>query len=275
MKKANIRESQLRMLDILIEIDRVCKKHNIKYWLESGTLLGALRHGGFIPWDDDLDVGMLREDYIKFLEIVEDELGEGYACQTPKTDKLTQNAFTKIRDLNSEIKSVNNYGEFRGLFVDVFPYDSYTPRNEKMQKKNTFIILTKWFSDLTFKKPFIKNISKNTIIALCKVNKIVYKFISYTKVIEKMYYQGFEVDREETGKIMYGIEVFDKKVLDYNDIMPLKTGKFEGIEFPIPNNSERVLEVFYGNWNELPPEDKRIPSHSDDIYIEEKKAVSN
>ncbi|WP_300386582.1 LicD family protein, partial [Clostridium sp.] len=115
MKKATIREAQIRMLDILKEIDRICRKYQIEYWLESGTLLGAVRHGGFIPWDDDLDIGMMRSDYIKFINVVNDEILDQYICQTPKTDKLTESAFIKIRDLNSEIRYINNHGEYTGL----------------------------------------------------------------------------------------------------------------------------------------------------------------
>ena len=73
-RQQSLREAQLKMLHILEDIDRICKTHNILYWIEGGTLLGAMRHGGFIPWDDDLDVSMMRKDYAKFLSVASKEL---------------------------------------------------------------------------------------------------------------------------------------------------------------------------------------------------------
>ena len=65
-----LRRQQLRMLDILLEVDKICKKHDIRYWLSSGTLIGAMRHDGFIPWDDDLDIEMLRSDYVRLMKVL-------------------------------------------------------------------------------------------------------------------------------------------------------------------------------------------------------------
>ena len=69
-----LRRQQLRMLDILLEVDKICKKHDIRYWLSSGTLIGAMRHDGFIPWDDDLDIEMLRSDYVRLMKVLPSEL---------------------------------------------------------------------------------------------------------------------------------------------------------------------------------------------------------
>ena len=82
-----LRQHQLKMLDILIVIDGICKKHGIKYWISDGTLLGAVRHGGFIPWDDDLDIQMMRKDFKHFIKIISKELPENLVLQTHKTDK--------------------------------------------------------------------------------------------------------------------------------------------------------------------------------------------
>jgi hypothetical protein len=83
---SQLRRHQMRMLDILIEVDRICKKHHISYWLSSGTLIGALRHNGFIPWDDDLDIEMMRSDYLRLMEVLPQELPEWLALQSDKTD---------------------------------------------------------------------------------------------------------------------------------------------------------------------------------------------
>ena len=78
-----LRKMQIRILEIMVEIDKLCRKHDIKYWLDGGTLLGAVRHGGFIPWDDDLDICMMQEDYEKFIEIAPKELPEHLLLQLP------------------------------------------------------------------------------------------------------------------------------------------------------------------------------------------------
>lgn len=86
-------------LEILKKIDEVCKKHNIKYWIDSGTLLGAVRHKGFIPWDDDIDIAMLREDYEKFLKVAQKDFGNEYFLQTKNTDKKYPLFYAKVRKI--------------------------------------------------------------------------------------------------------------------------------------------------------------------------------
>ena len=81
-----LRRQQMRMLEILLEVDKICKKHDIKYWLSSGTLIGAMRHDGFIPWDDDLDIEMMRSDYLRLMEVLPSELPEWLALQNDETD---------------------------------------------------------------------------------------------------------------------------------------------------------------------------------------------
>lgn len=267
MKKASLREAQMRMLEILMEIDRICKKHNINYWLESGTLLGAARHSGFIPWDDDLDIGMIRADYIKFINIVDKELSKKYICQNPITDEKTESAFLKIRDLNSEIKYENNHGNYSGLFVDIFPYDYINLKNSITKKTYNTIILIKWFGDLKIKKPYIDNLYKNIIIHICKVFNMIFKYISYNKLIKIFYEKGKNSDKKECDYINYGIEVPFNIRIKKEEIFPLKNLEFEGINFPVPNKYKVVLEKLYGDWIELPDVKKRVPSHSNDIYI--------
>ena len=267
MERANLREAQLRMLDILKEIDSICKANKISYWLDSGTLLGAVRHGGFIPWDDDLDIGMSRADYIRFINVVNKDLSEDYICQTPKSDSKAENAYIKIRDLNSEIRSENNYGEFTGLFVDIFPYDSVTLKNIITKKICSFIILTKWFGDLKIKKPYIRNTHKNVIICICKFIKVFFKYIPYDKLMKKLYKKGFLAENKESNYINYGVEVPFNIKIKRDEVFPLRMINFEGSKFPVPNQYEAVLERIYGDWKKLPEEEDRKPSHSNNIYI--------
>jgi lipopolysaccharide cholinephosphotransferase len=122
-----LRKLQLVLLDMLIELDRICRKHDIKYSLIGGTLLGAVRHGGFIPWDDDVDVGMLRADYIRFREVCYTELNhDKYFFQDNTTDPHYRWGYGKLRRKNSEfLRAGQEHMKMRtGIFIDVFPADA-------------------------------------------------------------------------------------------------------------------------------------------------------
>lgn len=122
----DIKDVQRLELEILLEFDRICKKHGMKYQLYAGTLIGAIRHEGFIPWDDDIDVCMLRSEYDKFLSWVEIELNNKYFFQTYKTDLNYINKFAKIRRNGTLFveKSVKDLEIHHGVYIDIFALDN-------------------------------------------------------------------------------------------------------------------------------------------------------
>ena len=126
-KQQQLRTCQLKQLGILEEIDRICRKHNISYWLDGGSLLGAVRHGGFIPWDDDIDIAMPQDDARRFAEVAPKELPSTLRLQTPDTEN-TREPIMKVRDLNSFYVEGNedfSLDYSKGLFVDIFPMIDY------------------------------------------------------------------------------------------------------------------------------------------------------
>lgn len=144
----NLRACQLKQLSILEEMDRICQKHHLTYWLDGGTLLGAVRHGGFIPWDDDIDIGMPLADMQKFIEVAPDELSEGLFLQTPQSDPSSKEPIIKVRDLNSlyvEFGDNFNADYQKGLFVDIFPFIDYPSIPKSWVKKLTKRNLQKLF----------------------------------------------------------------------------------------------------------------------------------
>ena len=123
-KQQQLRTCQLKQLGILEEIDRICRKHNISYWLDGGSLLGAVRHGGFIPWDDDIDICMPLTDVPRFIEVAQRELPPHLFVQAPQTDPSMRLPICKVRNLNSLI--VEGGDDFsrpyaKGLYIDIFP----------------------------------------------------------------------------------------------------------------------------------------------------------
>ena len=122
------------MIKILKEVHSICMKNNIKYFLHFGTLIGAVRHNGFIPWDDDIDIGMLRPDYEKFLKIVKNNLSKDYIVQNQKTDKGFAFCFTKIMLQDTvwiEQNSIRTNKKYNGIYIDVFPFDKVPEKERK------------------------------------------------------------------------------------------------------------------------------------------------
>ena len=126
-------------LDMLYKVQQICDKYNIKYWVDGGTLLGAVRHKGFIPWDDDIDIMMLRDDYDKFIKVAQTELSDPYFLQTDWTDNVFY-CHAKIRRSDTTCvleKDLSAKFEFnQGIFIDIFPFDN-VPTDEK--EYNEFI----------------------------------------------------------------------------------------------------------------------------------------
>ena len=120
---SELRRIQLRQLEILKYVDGICKKNGIPYWLSSGTLLGAVRHGGFIPWDDDVDIEMLKEDFNKLCHILEHSVSDDYVLQTHNTDPEYFAPYAKLRDIHSFINEINSndiWYKYKGLYIDIF-----------------------------------------------------------------------------------------------------------------------------------------------------------
>lgn len=242
-----LRKQQLRMLEILLYIDKICKENNIKYWLSSGTLLGAVRHGGFIPWDDDLDIEMLREDYEKFLKVFTDN--DNYALQTYKSDENYFRTFAKVRDLHSEISEfeLDRYYKYRGLYVDIFSIER-VPKCICRLYGGVFEVIGRWrrkCGDNKFLWHILKCFQKITLWTIPIARPI---FRIFTKDLHHSYGSGFLKERH------------------IEDIHPLTSVQFEGYTFPAPNNVDSYLRLIYGDYNRLPDIDSFVIHTSSCIF---------
>ena len=239
-----LRKAQMRMLEILIEVDKICKKHSIEYWIDYGTLLGAVRHGGFIPWDDDLDIAVLRKDYDKLRKILPKELPEQFAFEDWKINKNFSMKHGKARDRNSYFEDIDWYGKdcLQGIYIDIFPKEKTIFPG--WRKKIDF------FYGRAFRRLHGFNDSKKEYF-------IAYLmwFPCYCAAIIAQSVSNL-LGKNKLGQPFGGIALYHpcKK----STIFPLKEILFENQSFPVPNNAHQYLTYQYGNYMQIPPEDKRI-----------------
>ena len=251
-----LREAQLIMLEMLVEFDAICEKHNLQYWLDSGTLLGAVRHQGFIPWDDDIDLSMPLEDYNKFQEIAKDELSEDIFFQTTTTDKGFKFDYIKLRSNRATIVEFHEKEReieyHQGVFVDIFPM--LTLPNTNFHQA---------FYDNIF--GLIRSVSS---VSLHTPNGEDYP-LSRKKLLDSLdiMHQGWE---KEDLKVIYSGAMPDVSAwFDKSEIFPLQKIDFEGLSFYAPKNSKHYLKNIYSfDFMELPPLDKRT-IHADTIEFKE------
>ncbi len=248
-----VKKIELELLKYFLEI---CNRHNLKYYLVAGTCLGAVRHQGFIPWDDDIDVGMPRKDYEKFLEIAQAELPEHIFLQTGKTDPDYPLNYAKLRNSNTTFweTSYKYMKVNEGIFLDIFPYDGTS--NAKIFKlkksfyeKNILLAFHMPSCDGSFKRRFIKRFAR---IFFGKYQKFRDK---RDKLLKKNEYEKCDIVADYAGT--WGDDEICPKVYFGNGTM----AKFEGLDVVIPENYDAYLKSLYGDYMQLPPEEARHPHH--------------
>ena len=225
-----LRLGQLRMLEILKCVDKICRKHNIPYWLSSGTLLGAIRHKGFIPWDDDLDIEMLREDYIKLLPILRRELPSNYILQDDKTEQFYPHLFVKVRDTQSELIEPSKFSfKHKGVFIDIFPLEkSFYP---------LYFISSKLYNNLCFRFSHKKIFFKFNLTILQQIIFPIFRFIS-------------NYNKTTTLRHTFGMNYLKERKID--EIFPLIELPFEDSTFFVPQNYNTYLSRMFGDYMEIP-----------------------
>lgn len=253
MDLKEVREIQMAALDVLLEIDRVCKKNEIEYMLAAGTSLGCVRHQGFIPWDDDLDIYMTRDNYEKFVDVLSKELDDHYyyhcfathpSYNVLKPDMKVRKKGTCLIERNPFLKH-GCQGD--GIFVDVFILDHLSEK--------------KWVNFI-FRMPMYLMALLIFILSNLRIKAIWLKrfFLNCAK-----WYDHWNKDSKKMGLAISWCFNFPHKqfVCTVDDLFPLQEMPFEGHLLPMPHHPDAILKLDIGDdYMTLPPENKRKPKHT-------------
>jgi lipopolysaccharide cholinephosphotransferase len=250
------------LLDLLMKFDFVCKKHGLTYYLTDGTLLGAIRHKGFIPWDDDIDVSMPREDYEK-LQTLGYEFTHPYFLQTPYTDSGYYYSFVKLRNSNTTglSKAFMYQGFNDGLFLDVLPLDEVDiEQGEAVYNKLRELVISN-SAYMKLSNPNYSESEMEKIKQLASDNPLK-TYNEITKLTTMFNGSGSRY----ISHWVTTMDPFQKKVWFSEDFDNTIEWKFEGLGFPIPCGFHRYLSLYFGEYMQLPPFELRGNRHNNAIF---------
>lgn len=279
-KEKMIREIQLVNLQSLKKLDEICTRHRIFYWVAYGTLIGTIRHKGFIPWDDDLDIGMLREDFEKLCQVSEEEWGSDCLFLTGSSgDSRHDKLFGRVYQKNSKIQSPRDVKEwvdpktgkafYTSLMCDIYIFDHITDDNDEYKKiyKKTVTIANKKYKLTKLQYNDSGSSLKGKVKMLLKKN--------YGKWMRMLYrepwkhYDNFcrELIKNSRGGHRIGTYyTVDPYLYDLEDVFPLQRMPFENMMVPVPKNYDQMLRDMYGDYMQYPPENQRY--HINFIYAD-------
>lgn len=268
-----LKKIQKLELDCLKAIIDVCQKIGVEYFLIGGTALGAVRHGGFIPWDDDIDIGMTRENYSKFIDMAPKNLPENYHLQSPYDSNNNPYYYSKIRIDGTQFVEYCNrkVNMHQGVYVDIFPFDEVpNDDDENRIQFEAFQKLIRKFSlrqspDVSTEPKSVKekarSVFRNFLYRL-------YRLTSYEKLLNDL--NNTVTKYNGTGQEALACLNFPNRKKEYikmTDLYPLKDISFEDITAKIPNNYDTYLKTHYGDYMQLPPENQRYGHKPYKIYL--------
>ncbi|MFQ9933800.1 MAG: phosphorylcholine transferase LicD [Lachnospiraceae bacterium] len=270
--QCTLKKLQDTELSMLGDIINVCEKYNIGYFAVFGTLIGAIRHNGFIPWDDDMDIAMLREDYDKFCQIFEKEMGHKYSLMTPLTHKGFASTVIKVEKKGT--KFIPNHSRKmkceQGIFIDIFIYDkvSKNPKQYKRQiKRARFLAEAIFLAGSPYPEINIGGIKEKAAKFICMAVHYMFKLVPGIHVFlyKKFIKYSVMANNENVNKYtIYQSTAPNKCVVDIDNILPYQKVRFGELMINVPKDYDYILRERYGDYMKLPPEEERI-NHAADI----------
>lgn len=262
LSQEDLRNLQMKSLEILIYFKNFCEDHNLKFYLCGGCCIGAIRHKGFIPWDDDIDVFMPRKDYEKLFEIWDNYADtEMYSCNRTTEKVFIGNVMTTVTDNNTKVVRPWQKGKdgHKGVMIDILPLDGCAPKGIKRKIQMIWSMIFSLYCSrmVPTKHGKLMAFACKTLLLLAPGNKLKNKI---WKLAEK---QMSKYDIENSThitelcsgpgymKLEYPKEIFEKA--EYKE--------FEGYMLPLPIGYDKYLRMAFGDYMQLPPKEKQIPHH--------------
>lgn len=257
MTEITLEEQKRIQLDILDDVAEFCESHSINYFLAYGTLLGAIRHKGYIPWDDDIDIIMPRPDYDRFMKSFDMESGSSFSTLCEVRDKGYNCCFGKVHDKRTLYQEEYSRESSFGVFIDVFPFDGYSSPYQ-MAYCNFLTNLLKVKLNIWFpKRSLIKNI-------VTYIGKILLFPLPVRTILKLMDNNARKYGFKESDKVcsFFGKQpIFDRKLFeDYT------YATFENEDYRIPKDYDGVLSIEFGDYMKLPPEKDRVFKHHAKVW---------
>lgn len=271
MKELTLQEIQLETLSIMKKIHSICVEQNLKYSLAYGTLIGAIRHNGFIPWDDDLDIYMPRTDYEKLADYFVSHKKELSPLMWFSYETVQNYPYliTRICNTKFTMESENEKKCGMGTFVDIYPLDG------AWDGKRKFFYNKAWFySSMYFSKSRIHYVKPKGMLKkiVKRFSYFLSKFYSKESIRKKLlkFSKKYEYNKSDVvGCIIWGSNPKTRTVAKRTDFDNLTLHKFEDTEFYIFENYDSILKTEYGDYMQLPPESERVGHHFYKIYRKE------
>ena len=262
IKTADIKQHQQALYRILAEFDRVCRILNVKYILFAGTMLGAVRHRGFIPWDDDLDIIMPGRDYEKFLAEADKHIDkEKFFLQKEFSrhwpmffSKLRMNNTTCLEKFHPKDKQMH-----QGIYMDIFPCDnlSENPVIAKLQFLFSKIVIAKSLYRRGYETDSTK---KKIFMAMCRLLPLA-PFVKFVK--------GKKINSTKVHTFLAASSKYEKSVFDRKYFENIISMDFEQGQYPVSRYYDDVLTILYGDYMQLPPEADRVGHHYYTAYLKD------
>lgn len=258
-----LRQLQLGILDC---VAKFCDEHQIKYWLDYGTLLGAVRHKGYIPWDDDIDISMMREDWEKFISVF-NELNQNkrYEVHFIENDPEFFYPFAKVYDTRTVMNELDSIGPDICVYIDVFIYDNVPddePSLKRMLKKHSLYRKLHLLSEMAGINPKGNIIRKACVYILWQLLRLIpINYFSKRSLKEAQRYNSVRTKR--AGNLAYGVN----NLFSIEGLQTQTEVEFEGRKFKAPSAYDELLTNEYGDYMQLPPVEERVGHHHTEVYI--------
>lgn len=261
MRPLTIDEMKSIELEIALEIDRVCRKAGITYFLGYGSLLGAMRHGGFIPWDDDMDLVMMRDDYERFLAIYDEIASTDRFRLVSYRDRTAPNAFAKLVDVTTKVEERYAEAEFgSGVWVDIFPYDEVDPADDRVFKQASRLAAARYLivtDPKTGATPAIRMAKRLVCPLLKRLDPM-----AYARKLDELARSAGQLMSErplsDDERMVADVVAEGDPARRYpRHLFEPVEAEFEGHRFFVPKGYDDILTIAYGDWRCPPPVDQR------------------